>query len=266
MKEINKDILQGEVWKNIELNFEYINNRRLEISNYGRLRSFSSLSNGRFLKPHFINGYKIVMITFFINRDKKDQIVLDLLKEQLAEQIKKIGKINNKLKAIQDEAYNSLQEDFEKESDLLDKMKIKFQKKFKSLEKKRTIRKGYLLHRLVAEYFVEQPSPEHCKVAHLDFNKQNNQVYNLKWMTTLAVARHQKNNPNVIEALEKRRNGQRNEKTKVYKLTTPKVMLIKKKIREGVSLRSLSRTFKVTETQLLRIKRGENWGHVEAAI
>ena len=42
-------------------------------------------------------------------------------------------------------------------------------------------------------------------------------------------------------------------------------MLIKKKIAEGMSLRALAKQFKVTETQIRRIKSGENWGHVQAA-
>ncbi|MBY0424138.1 MAG: hypothetical protein K2Q22_00750, partial [Cytophagales bacterium] len=53
--------------------------------------------------------------------------------------------------------------------------------------------------------------------------------------------------------------------TKNHKLNETRVMLIKKKINSGVSLRNLSKQFKVTETQLLRIKRGINWGDVVAA-
>jgi len=101
--------------------------------------------------------------------------------------------------------------------------------------------------------------------SHLDFDKKNNHVSNLVWMTREENAEHQKKSPVVIREKEQRKFKVRNENTKVYKLTSTKVMLIKKKINQGVSLRKLSKTFKVTETQLLRIKRGENWGHVPAA-
>jgi recombination DNA repair RAD52 pathway protein len=117
---------------------------------------------------------------------------------------------------------------------------------------------------LVAENFLEQPSPEHTLVAHLDYNKKNNHVNNLIWMTRKENTEHQKKSPYVI-AEKKSRVNKRNENTKVYKLTSTKVMLIKKRINEGVPLRTLAKTFKVTETQLLRIKRGINWGNVNPA-
>ena len=84
-------------------------------------------------------------------------------------------------------------------------------------------------------------------------------------MTDNECSFHNKKSPLVIAALEKRRNSKRNENTKVYKLTSTKVMLIKKKINQGTTLRTLSKIFKVTQTQLLRIKRGENWANVPAA-
>ena len=43
-------------------------------------------------------------------------------------------------------------------------------------------------------------------------------------------------------------------------------MILKKRMNEGVSLRELAKRNKVTETQLLRIKRGINWGKVAAAL
>jgi hypothetical protein len=51
----------------------------------------------------------------------------------------------------------------------------------------------------------------------------------------------------------------------VMKLTTTKVMLMKKLINEGKENKQLVKIFKVSETQIIRIRKGENWGGVEAA-
>lgn len=43
-------------------------------------------------------------------------------------------------------------------------------------------RKDYKIHRLVAEYFIDNPN--NCRVVnHIDGNKQNNNVNNLEWCT-----------------------------------------------------------------------------------
>lgn len=42
-------------------------------------------------------------------------------------------------------------------------------------------------------------------------------------------------------------------------------MLIKKRLNEGKSLSILAKQFKVTTTQLSRIKRGINWNDIQAA-
>ena len=42
-------------------------------------------------------------------------------------------------------------------------------------------------------------------------------------------------------------------------------MLLKKLLNEGKSMKQLAKQFKVTTTQILRIKRGVNWAEVDAA-
>jgi hypothetical protein len=49
------------------------------------------------------------------------------------------------------------------------------------------------------------------------------------------------------------------------KLTIHQVMVIKKKINEDVPLRKLAKRYNVSETQLLRIKRGINWANIAPA-
>jgi hypothetical protein len=42
-------------------------------------------------------------------------------------------------------------------------------------------------------------------------------------------------------------------------------MLLKKLLNEGKPMKQLVKQFKITDTQILRIKRGENWSNVPAA-
>jgi hypothetical protein len=42
-------------------------------------------------------------------------------------------------------------------------------------------------------------------------------------------------------------------------------MLLKKLLNQGRPMRMLVKQFKITDTQILRIKRGENWADVQAA-
>ena len=130
--------------------------------------------------------------------------------------------------------------------------------------KARTINYHSLVHRLVAEYFITKPAAKQTIVAHLDHNKLNNRANNLKWMTPEENSRHQQLSPNVIENKQKRK--QSGFYTAGYrKLTLTKVMYLKKLLNEGVPVRSLAKQFKVTETQIIKIKKQENWASVEAA-
>ena len=53
-------------------------------------------------------------------------------------------------------------------------------------------------------------------------------------------------------------------KSRLVKMTESKVRLLKKRIREGKTKRSiLAKSFGITQTQLKRIESGENWGNVE---
>jgi len=124
--------------------------------------------------------------------------------------------------------------------------------------------KQIFVHKLVAEYFGEKPSadPDTLYVIHLDYNKLNNHVSNLKWATKREMELHQQKNPNVLKAREKRK------ETKPYKghkLNATQVKRLKKKIfdpNRKTRLKILAKQFNISEMQLYRIKSGENWGHV----
>lgn len=112
--------------------------------------------------------------------------------------------------------------------------------------------------------FLPKPAKDETVVGHLDFDKLNNKVNNLKWMNIQENIDHQQNSPYVI-ADKENRNTSGLSKAGRSKLTITKVMYLKKLLKEGKPLRSLAKQFKVTETQIIRIKKEENWAFVKAA-
>ena len=261
---MNKD-LPGEQWKPVVFDFDYVNSCRFEISNYGRLRSFHKNSEGNLLKGSLTNGYKIVRLKFFKERDAKTEAHFQYLQEQISKLYKKISpkKQSLKVKKKKDASYEALKKEVEEGMQLLTRLKKSLSKKYAQDMKSRTIHYHALFHRLVAEYFLEKPSPEHTVVAHLDHDKLNNKAGNLRWMTPEENYKHQQNSPKVIE--EKKYRTVRKQESGSNKLTVTKVMLLKKLLNQGKPIRLLVKQFKVTNTQILRIKRGENWADVEAA-
>ncbi len=120
----------------------------------------------------------------------------------------------------------------------------------------------YYVHKLVAMAFLPEPRPEDQYVIHLDYNKENNHVSNLKWATKDEMVAHQQKNPFVIEGRKKRKN--RN-KDRGHKLTAEQVRFIKEKIfdpNRTSNMKMIANQFGISEMQLYRIKNGENWSHV----
>ncbi|MGC9471736.1 MAG: NUMOD4 domain-containing protein [Bacteroidales bacterium] len=117
-------------------------------------------------------------------------------------------------------------------------------------------RKTILIHRLVAKMFLKKEHALQKYVIHLDFRKDNNRIDNLKWVTRETMVAHMRINPNWIT----KRKG----KITNAKLTESQVIRLKKKIKRGKNpLYKIAREFGITHTQLNRIRRGENWGHVK---
>ena len=116
---------------------------------------------------------------------------------------------------------------------------------------------NHYLHKLVATHFCPQNNPKDTFVIHLDFNKLDNRADNLQWADRNKVTEHNKNNPSVVNRLIPLR-------TKNYKLTEGKVMLIKQMLRSDKSrLKMIAKQFGITHTQLNRIRSEENWKQVK---
>lgn len=245
----------GERWKTVEFDFEFTNDFRLEVSNFGRLRTFNKISDGNILKGSMINGYRIVRLKLYVPRDENVQLKLDKQQQQVFKLARKLKlmKENEESKQLIDET-----------TALLDALRKKVSKKFQKDLKERTINYHSLIHRLVATYFLPKPRLAQTIVAHLDHDKLNNRASNLKWMTPEENYEHQQQSPHVIADKQQRRERQQANPNRA-KLTTTKVMLMKKLLNEGKPMKQLVKLFKVTDTQILRIKRGENWGNISAA-
>jgi DNA-binding Xre family transcriptional regulator len=109
----------------------------------------------------------------------------------------------------------------------------------------------FLIHRLVAKYFLKKPSPKHRFVIHLNYIKDDNYFKNLKWVTSEEKIKHLISNP------QRKRIGNQ-------KLKEKQVLSIKKMLQKGTtSLKALANKFGVTDMQIHRIKTGENWAHVK---
>lgn len=122
--------------------------------------------------------------------------------------------------------------------------------------------KQIFVHKLVADYFGVQKSDEQQFVIHLDYNKLNNHIDNLKWSTKREMELHQQSNPNVLLAREKRKEIK---PYKGHKLNATQVKRLKKKIfdpNRKTRLKIIAKQFGISEMQLYRIKSGENWAHV----
>jgi hypothetical protein len=116
----------------------------------------------------------------------------------------------------------------------------------------------YLVHKLVAEMFILKESPEQTVVIHLDWNKSNNFYSNLQWATKSES----------YKRMHKRLQEERKKKGKVVtysKLKHDEVALIKSMLERGVKQKLIAKMFCVSEMQITRIKRGENWNEISSS-
>jgi hypothetical protein len=247
--------MPGERWKNVDFNFDYANDNRIEVSNFGRIRSFNRLSDGNVLEGSMINGYKIIRLKFFAERD-------EVAERKFNYHNKQIAKFTVKLRQMKKE--KASKSAIKEATDLLNSLRANQTKKLAADWKSRATNYHSLVHKLVADYFLKKPSEKYTVVAHLDYDKLNNRASNLKWMTHEENVIHQRSSPHVIAEKEKRRmSGGRTNRT--TKLSVTKVMLLKKLLNEGKPVKALVKQFKVSDMQIYRIKSGENWGDVPAA-
>lgn len=119
--------------------------------------------------------------------------------------------------------------------------------------------KRFCVHKLTAEIFVPKETKTQSVVTHKDWNFKNNHFQNLQWLTPKeAYSRmHKRNN-----AIQRQRGIISNSS----KLKPADVVLLKSMLNRGVPQRTVAKLFAISEMQVTRIKRGENWGNVGEAV
>lgn len=245
----------GEKWKEIPLNLDFEFNYKLEISNFGRIRASHAKATHNILRGTRNDGYVSMRLRFNAPRTPANQKKFLKYRKDIEISARDIRNLEK-----QKASKRTITEAETKHKELLKEYK----QFFKADEKPRIRYRNYMLHLEIAKAFLPKPKTDEVVVGHLDYIKTNNHVSNLKWMTLKENYAHQQKSPFVI-AEKKSRIQTVPGQGRNSKLTVTKVMLLKKLINEGKSLRKLSKQFHVTETQILRIKRGENWGLVKAA-
>jgi uncharacterized protein (UPF0305 family) len=116
-------------------------------------------------------------------------------------------------------------------------------------------------HREVANYFIKKSNPKYKFVLHLDHNKSNNEVSNLKWASQEQQSEHNKSNPVVKNAISQRISTGAMSK----KLSEAKVIKLKTEIynpKRKLTLKQLAEKYDIAEMNLYRIKSGVFWYHI----
>lgn len=135
---------------------------------------------------------------------------------------------------------------------------------YKITQDDKRVSKRFFIFKLVAEYFIPKTSEDQTYVLHLDYKRDNDDVRNLKWATREEMIAHGKKSPHVIQA--KKNLIEHNRKSDGTKLTITKVILIKKMLQNPsrkTRLKMIAKQFGVSETQIIRIQKGENWGYIK---
>lgn len=113
------------------------------------------------------------------------------------------------------------------------------------------------IHKLVAEFFAYRESTEQTVVIHLDWNKQNNYFTNLRWVS------REESYKRMHERLKERRDKLGKQVTS-SKLKAEDVALLKSMLDRGIKQKVIAKLFCISEMQVTRIKRNENWAEIQA--
>lgn len=110
--------------------------------------------------------------------------------------------------------------------------------------------KQFRVHRLVAIHFI--PNPNNLpQVNHIDGDKNNNSINNLEWCTNLVNIRH-----SFKIGTHKIRKG---ENAPNSKLTLEQVNIIKKRLKNKESGRSIAKDYNISEGMISLIKNNKYW-------
>jgi len=116
------------------------------------------------------------------------------------------------------------------------------------------------IHREIARLFLPKRSPKAKYVIHLNHNKLDNSIKNLKWATLPEMIEHQQKSPAKIAYKKVQAN-----RSVGLKLNASQVKSIKKMLDDSkrkLTIKKIAEKFGVSEMTMYRIKSGENWGRI----
>lgn len=121
--------------------------------------------------------------------------------------------------------------------------------------------KALFAHHAIGHAFLKKSSPKQTSIIHLDYDKANNALSNLKWVTKKEQVEHSKKSPFVLASTaHKIYNG-----ATARKLDEKKVIALKKELwnpKRKLSFKQIAAKYGIAEMNLYRIKKGEMWFHV----
>ncbi len=115
------------------------------------------------------------------------------------------------------------------------------------------------VHKMVAETFLPNPKSK-TYVIHLDHDKLNNAVENLKWADKEEWKEHNK------DLFRMMKGRSRVDNIPNSKLTEKQVRSLKKKLAnttKKVKIATLAKQYSISQGQIYRIIRGDNWAHIK---
>ena len=124
--------------------------------------------------------------------------------------------------------------------------------------------KHFFFYKLIAEYFISKTEEDQNRVIHLDYVRNNDAIANLRWLNYADMLVHINKSPKLIE--NRKKLIEFNLQADGQKLTVTKVMRLKKILKRPerkTRNKLIAKQFNISETQLKRIEKGENWGHIK---
>lgn len=116
----------------------------------------------------------------------------------------------------------------------------------------------FFVHKLVASLWLPKPKKNQTMVTHLDRNLKNNHYSNLKWISL------KESNEINAEYFKKMYTGKKYPGERHHtNLKEKDIIQLKKMLLRGIPQVKIAKLFCISEMQVTRIKRGENWGDVK---
>ncbi len=116
-------------------------------------------------------------------------------------------------------------------------------------------KKTLLIHKLIAELFLPPKDKDQSVVIHKDWNKLNNHISNLQWLSK--EESFYRSQSRLIEARRKKGKIVTNSK-----LNTDDVSAIKQMLDKGRKQKVIAQLFCVSEMQISRIKNNISWSEI----